>query len=128
MSDPNQPGGEIILYQTEDGKTRVQCRFENETVWMTQALMAELFQTTAQNITLHLRAIYAEGELREAATCKDYLQVRTEGRRRVQRVLCHDSQKFRSLRFVDRDGVGERHLVEFAKIIDDLRSRCPSGQ
>jgi hypothetical protein len=71
-----KPGGEIVLYQTEDGRTRIECRFENETVWMTQALMAELFQTTPQNITLHLKAIYEEGELAEAATCTDYLQVR----------------------------------------------------
>jgi len=78
---------EIVLYQTADGRTRVECRFENENVWLTQALMAELFQTTTQNITLHLRAIYAEGELVEAATCKDYLQVRTEGERQVKRVL-----------------------------------------
>ena len=56
---------------------------------MTQALMAELFQTTSQNITLHLRAIYAEGELSEVATCKDYLQVRAEGKRQVQRALRH---------------------------------------
>ncbi len=80
---------EMVLYQTEDGRTRIQCRFENETVWMTQALMAELFQTTPQNITLHLRAIYEEGELGEAATCKDYLQVRSEGGRPVQRALRH---------------------------------------
>jgi hypothetical protein len=83
------PKSEIILYQTEDGRTRIQCRFENENVWMTQALMAELFQTTPQNITLHLKAIYEEGELTEAATCKDYLQVRTEGARQVQRALRH---------------------------------------
>ncbi len=50
-------------------------RFENENVWLTQALMAELFQTTPQNFTLHLIAIYEEGELEEAATCKDSLQV-----------------------------------------------------
>ncbi len=83
------PSGEIVLYQTEDGQTRIECRFENENVWMTQALMAELFQTTPQNITLHLRAIYEEGELAEAATCKDYLQVRTEGAREVKRALRH---------------------------------------
>jgi hypothetical protein len=82
-------GGEIILYQTEDGRTRIQCRLENETVWMTQALMAELFHPTPQNITLHLPAIYAEEELGEAATCKDYLQVRSEGGRLVQRALRH---------------------------------------
>ena len=85
----DEPKSELILYQTEDGQTRIQCRFENENVWMTQALMAELFQTTPQNITLHLRAIYAEGELAEAATCKDYLQVRAEGARHVQRALRH---------------------------------------
>jgi hypothetical protein len=88
-TDKNQPGGEIVLYQTEDGETRIECRFENENVWMTQALMAELFHTTPQNITLHLRAIYEEGELSETATCKDYLQVRTEGGRQVQRTLRH---------------------------------------
>ncbi len=78
---------DILLYQTEDGQTRVECRFENENVWLTQALMAELFQTTPQNMTLHLAAIYAEGELAEAATCKDHLQVRTEGGRQVKRTL-----------------------------------------
>jgi len=88
MSQP-APKSEIILYQTEDGRTRIQCRFEDENVWMTQALMAELFQTTPQNITLHLRAIYEEGELKEAATCKEYLQVRSEGGRRIQRSLRH---------------------------------------
>jgi hypothetical protein len=88
-ANESKPGGEIVLYQTEDGRTRIECRFENENVWMTQALMAELFQTTPQNITLHLKAIYEEGELVEAATCKDYLQVRAEGARQVQRALRH---------------------------------------
>ncbi len=83
------PGGEFLLYQTEDGQTRIQCRFENETIWLTQADMAELFQTTPQNVTLHLKAIFAEGELVEAATCKDYLQVRHEGAREVSRNLRH---------------------------------------
>ncbi|MEI8373918.1 MAG: virulence RhuM family protein [Planctomycetota bacterium] len=92
MSTPESaPQSSLILYQTEDGRTRVQCRFENETLWLTQAQMAELFQTTPQNVTLHLRAIFAEGELVEAATCKDYLQVRSEGRREVSRNLRHYS-------------------------------------
>jgi hypothetical protein len=89
MSDEPLPQSEIILYQTEDGRTRVQCRFENETIWLTQAQIAELFQTTPQNVTLHLRGIFAEGELVEAATCKDYLQVRLEGGREVSRKLRH---------------------------------------
>ena len=83
------PGGEFLLYQTEDGRTRIQCRLENETIWLTQAQIAELFQTTPQNVTLHLKAIFAEGELPESATCKDYLQVRAEGGREVSRKLRH---------------------------------------
>lgn len=83
------PQSEFLLYQTEDGRTRIQCRFENETLWLTQAQIAELFQTTPQNVTLHLKAIFNEGELQESATCKDYLQVRQEGRREVTRKLRH---------------------------------------
>jgi hypothetical protein len=85
MPDNKTPQSGIILYQTEDGRTRIQCRFENETIWLTQALIAELFQTTPQNVTLHLKAIFAEGELSEAATCKDYLQIRREGGHSVGR-------------------------------------------
>jgi len=87
----NESQSSMILYQTEDGRTRIQCRFEDETVWLTQALMAELFQVTPQNVTLHLKAIYDDGELDEAATCKDYLQVRTEGGRKITRALKHYS-------------------------------------
>src|SRR5712671_6731335 len=83
------PGGAFVLYRTEDGRTRIQCRFEDETIWLTQAQIAELFQTTAQNVTLHLKTIFAEGELVEEATCKDYLQVRREGMRDVSRNLRH---------------------------------------
>ena len=92
MSAPDPlPASSLILYQTEDGQTRIQCRFENETIWLTQAQMAELFQTTPQNVTLHLKAIFTEGELDEAATCKDYLQVRPEGSRQVTRSVLHYS-------------------------------------
>jgi hypothetical protein len=89
MKSPEHPGGEVILYQTEDQQTRLQVRLDGETVWLTQAQMAELFDTTPQNITLHLRAIYEEKELDEGATCKDYLQVRSEGGRQVRRELKH---------------------------------------
>lgn len=91
MEHPQQrrPSSEIILYQTEDGRTRISVRLENETVWLTQATMAELFQTTPQNITSHVKGIYKDGELDETATCKGYLQVRTEGTRQVQRRLKH---------------------------------------
>ena len=89
MTDTPVPQSEIILYQTEDGRTRIRCRLEDETIWLTQAQIAELFQTTPQNVTLHLKAVFAEGELVEAATCKDYLQVRAEGAREVTRRLRH---------------------------------------
>ena len=84
MTNEPLPQSEIILYQTEDGRTRIECRFEDETIWLTQAKIARLFQTTPQNVTLHLKAIFAEGELAEAATCKDYLQVRSEGGRQSE--------------------------------------------
>jgi hypothetical protein len=87
--DPPESTGELILYETEDGRTRVACRFADETLWLSQALMAELFQTTPQNITLHLKALYEEGEIEEAATCKEYLQVRQEGARQVRRSVKH---------------------------------------
>ncbi len=77
--------GEIILYQTEDETTKIKVRLENENVWLTQKMMAELFQTTPQNITIHLKNIFDEGELQEDATCKDFLQVQNEGSRKVGR-------------------------------------------
>ncbi|HEX9783745.1 MAG TPA: virulence RhuM family protein [Opitutaceae bacterium] len=91
MSDQPLPQSGIILYQTEDGRTRIQCRLENETIWLTQALIAELFQVTVPNVNLHLKAIYAEGELKESATIKSYLIVRTEGARRISRDVLHYS-------------------------------------
>ena len=89
MPDNELPQSGLILYQTEDGQMRIQCRFEDETIWLTQAQIAELFQTTPQNVTLHLGAIFAEGELSEVATCKEYLQVRLEGSRKVSRSIRH---------------------------------------
>jgi hypothetical protein len=87
-SDLTAPAA-FLLYQTEDGGTRIACRLEDETLWLSQAQMAELFKTTPQNITLHLKAIYEEGEQSEAATCKEYLQVRSEGNRSVSREVKH---------------------------------------
>lgn len=89
VTDPDLPRGELLLYQTEDGRTRVECRFEDDTLWLSQALMAELFGTTPQNITAHLKNLYEEGELHPAATSKDYLQVRLEGQRQIRRSVKH---------------------------------------
>jgi hypothetical protein len=78
MKQDNQ----ITIYETEDGKARIEVCFENENVWLTQKQMGELFDTTSQNITQHLKNIYAEGEAEQAATCKDFLQVQQEGNSR----------------------------------------------
>lgn len=81
--------GEFLLYQTEDAQTRVQVRFQDSGIWLTQAQLAELYQCSSQNITQHIRAIYESGELVEQATCKPYLQVRQERGRQVSRSLKH---------------------------------------
>lgn len=83
MSDEPLPKSEIILYQTEDGRTRIQCRFENETIWLTQALIAELFEKDVRTINEHLVNIFDEGELRREATIRNFRIVRTEGKREV---------------------------------------------
>ncbi len=87
--DDTAPPGELILYQPGDRAPRIEVRLESGTVWLTQAQMAELYQTTVANINLHLKAIYAEGELAEAATIKPYLIVRPEGGRMVQHQVKH---------------------------------------
>ena len=89
MSDEPLPNSEIILYQTEDGRTRVQCRFENETLWLSQALIAELFEKDVRTINEHLVNIYEEGELRREATIRKFRIVRLEGRREVTREVEH---------------------------------------
>ena len=86
--EPNLPAkGQFLVYSTEDGRTKLEVRLENETVWLTQQHLAELFQTTQQNISLHLQNIYEEGELERAATHKEYLLARQEGNRQVRRPL-----------------------------------------
>lgn len=75
---------EIILYQPDEA-VKLEVRLEDETVWLTQAQMAELFKTTPQNITIHIGSIYKEEELDISSTCKEHLQVRQEGNRNVAR-------------------------------------------
>jgi hypothetical protein len=88
---PAPTPGEFLLYETDDGTVRVACRFADDTLWLTQALMAALFQTSIPNINLHLKAIYADGELAPEATIKSYLIVRQEGGRQVHRAVQHYS-------------------------------------
>ncbi len=87
--NPIPPQGEIVLFQTEDGRTRVECRFADETLWLSQALIAELFQKDVRTINEHLQNIYEEGELDAGATIRKFRIVRREGTRDVARAIEH---------------------------------------
>jgi len=89
--DGEAPNGEILLYQMENGRTRLECRFQNKTIWLTQSLMADLYQKDVRTINEHLKNIYDEGELDREATIRKYRIVRLEGQREVAREIEHYS-------------------------------------
>ena len=93
MRDPSQatPPSDLILYQTEDSKTRIQCRFEDDNLWLTQAQMGELYQKDVKTINEHLLNIYEEKELAESSTIRKFRVVRIEGKRHG-RCPCPESQ------------------------------------
>ena len=139
MSDEPLPHSEIILYQPEDGRTRIQCRFENETVWLTQQHMAELFQTTKQNVSLHIKNIYEERELERGATVKESLTVQLEGKRSVQRrvefynldVIISVGYRVKSLRGTQFRIWATQRLREYIVkgfTMDDERLKNPPGK
>ncbi len=82
-------GGEILIYQAEGGQTKIEVKLEGETLWLSQADLSELYQTTKQNISLHIQNIYEEGELDDVSTVKEYLTVQPEGGRQVNRQVKH---------------------------------------
>lgn len=89
---PSQPvplGGEVLLYQTENGATRIQCRFQDESIWLTQKLLSDLFQKDVRTINEHLQNIYEERELAPEATIRKFRIVQTEGGREVAREVDH---------------------------------------
>lgn len=85
MEKNNDNNSEIIIYRTDDGETKIDVRFEDETVWLTQQQMADLFRTSRTNVVEHIGHIYDEGELEESSTCRKFRQVRKEGKRNVER-------------------------------------------
>lgn len=85
----DEPSGEVILYQREDGAPAIEVRLDADTVWLSQQQIAKLFQTTRTNIVKHIQHVYEEGELDEAATCEHFSQVRQEGNRQVTRQIPH---------------------------------------
>src|SRR5574340_35164 len=134
----NQPTGEFILYQTEDGRTRIECRFENDTIWLTQALMSQLFQVTVPTVNEHLKGIYADGELRPEATIRKFRIVRQEGSRQVTRDIDHYSLeailavgfRVRSPRGTQLRQWATARLQEYLLkgfVLDDERLKNPPG-
>jgi prophage maintenance system killer protein len=83
------PGGEVLVYETPEGDVRVDVRLDRDTVWLTQRQMADLFDSSADNISLHLKNIFSDNELHEAATTEDFSVVQPEGNRRVRRQVKH---------------------------------------
>ncbi|MCY3808160.1 MAG: virulence RhuM family protein [Gemmatimonadetes bacterium] len=86
---PPSPRGEVVVYEAPDGEVALDVRLEQETVWLTQRQMADVFRTSLDNIGLHLKNVFADGELDRAATTEDFSVVRSEGSRKVRRVLTH---------------------------------------
>jgi len=89
MKTPTTNNQQLILYQTEDGRTKIEVRLQDESVWLNQVQMAQLFDTTKQNIGFHIKNILEEHELTPEATVKDYFTVQKEGNREVTRKITH---------------------------------------
>lgn len=130
---------ELILYTTEDGRSQIRLRADHETVWLTQLEMAELFDASKQNISLHLRNIFQDGELDPAATVKESLTVQTEGSRRVQRpvtlykldAILAVGYRVRSPRGVQFRRWASTVLKEYLLkgfVMDDERLKNPDGR
>lgn len=136
MSTPDR--GELIVYRTEDGQAEVQLQTLDGTVWLNQGEMAELFDTTKQNVSLHIKNILMEGELPEAATVKESLTVQNEGNRRVQRktylynlyMILAVGYRVRSPRGTQFRQWATAHLAEYLVkgfVMDDERLKNPGG-
>jgi hypothetical protein len=137
---PAEPrgAGEVVLYATEDGQAQVFLRAEGGTVWLSQAELAALFQTTKQNISLHIRNVLAEGELLAGATVKDHLTVQTEGKRQVRRsvqfysldMILAVGYRVKSPRGTQFRQWATAHLREYLVkgfVLDDERMKDPQG-
>lgn len=136
MSEELQNFGKILIYQNEKGDTKIDVYFEDDSIWMSQKSMSELYQTTPQNITLHIRNIYNENELDEISTCKNYLQVQNEGTREVKReIKFYNLDVVLAVGYRVRGNVGNHFrrwasgvLIEYMKkgfVLNDERLRNP---
>jgi hypothetical protein len=138
VSPGPQPGGEIIFYQTESSGPRIECRFEGETLWLSQALISELFQITVPTVNEHLKGIYADGELHPAATIRKFRMVRMEGTRQVSREIeFYNLEAILAVGYRVRSARGtafrqwatarlQEYLVK-GFVMDDVRLKNPPG-
>lgn len=130
--------GEFLIYKSPEGETDIEVRLENESLWMTQQQMTALFQTSKQNISLHIKNIYQEGELEKGATVKEYLTVQDEGKRQVERpIKYYNLEMILSVGYRVRSTVGT-HFRKWATerlkdylvkgfLMDDDRLKDPGG-
>ncbi len=114
-----QNRGEIIIYQADDGQTNINVKMQDETVWLTQQQMAELYQTSRTNVVEHIKHIYDEGELDEESTCRNFRQVRKEGNREVAREIpFYNYEGNRKLGYVpEKDNIIFTRLMDAGKLL-----------
>ena len=117
---PSGDGGQFLLYSGADGESRIECRLQGETLWLTQSQIAELFATSSQNISQHLSTIYMSGELCRKATVKKYFTVRQEGRRQALQKAQAEYDVYRKNQLSEPTPV-ERHFIEAVQQVKRLR-------
>ena len=122
MSDSTAPQSSIVLYQTKDGRTRIQCRFENDSIWLTQKLMAELFQKDVRTINEHLQNVFAEGELAEEAVIRKFRIAADVSREQADAVAQQEYESFAARRRGQVEDAGE---IEALKQIEDQLRKLP---
>ena len=135
MADKPKLGSELVLYQTEDGSTRVEVRLENETVWLTQNQMAELFESSIPNVSIHIRNIFQEGELRQDSVVKEFLTTAADGKKYQTRfynldVIISVGYRIKSLRGTQFRIWATKRLREYivkGSTMDDERLKQSGG-
>lgn len=118
------PTGEFLLFQSEDGRVRIECRFEDSTPWLSQAKLAELFQVSVPTVNKHLKGIYAEGELSPERTLRSFRIVRREGSRQVSRNIDHYRDILTDAGRVSRAVADRLALDQY----DQFESRRPAAE
>lgn len=116
--------GDVLIYQNEKGDTKVDVYFQDEDIWMSQSSLARLYNTTPQNITMHIRNIYADGELEREATCKEFLQVQTEGKRQIKRSKkCYNFRMILAIGYRVRSNIGIHFRNWASGILDEYSKK-----